>query len=285
MTTLYIIGNGFDLWHGLPTDYGSFYAYAKDMLDEMEAYYISGSHLDRPWHNFERCLGTYDWQLFYDAYNNVDVMSEDFRRSQAYSLEDELTAESESHVESVRNLFCEWISEIDVSVASAKFQFNQGASFLTFNYTNTLQSVYGVPESRILHIHGSAAAYDELVFGHGETMVEEPELDENGDSNRTMFTDAQGAAKYPFYAFQKPVVEMLKKHQVYFSSLSRVSEVVVMGHSINDVDLAYFMEVSQRAKGSCWVVYCYKKSEAEHYVRQLGRCGVPEDLIEIRAYQ
>lgn len=250
----------------------------------MEAYYISGSHLDRPWHNFEICLGTYDWQLFYDAYNNIDVMSEDFRPSQAYGLEDELTAESESHVESVRSLFFEWISEIDVSVASAKFQFNQGASFLTFNYTDTLQSVYGIPKSQVLHIHGSATAYDDLVFGHGETMAEEPEIDEKGNSNRTIFTDAQGAAKYPFYAFQKPVHEILKKHQVFFSSLTRVSEIVVIGHSLSDVDLVYFIEISQHAKGSRWVFYCYKESDAEHYVRQLGRRGVPSNLIEIRAY-
>jgi hypothetical protein len=40
MTTLYIIGNGFDLWHGLPTGYGDFYEHAKEALDEMEAYYV-----------------------------------------------------------------------------------------------------------------------------------------------------------------------------------------------------------------------------------------------------
>lgn len=32
--------------------------------------------------------------------------------------------------------------------------------------------------------------------------------DLNGDSNRTMFTDEEGAAKYPFYVLQKPVNEV-----------------------------------------------------------------------------
>lgn len=32
--------------------------------------------------------------------------------------------------------------------------------------------------------------------------------DDNGDSNRTMFSDAEGAAKNPFYALQKPVSEV-----------------------------------------------------------------------------
>ncbi len=64
MTSLYIIENGFDLWHGLPTGYIDFYEHAKEALDEMEAYYVSGDSLERPRHDFEDCLGTYDWQLF-----------------------------------------------------------------------------------------------------------------------------------------------------------------------------------------------------------------------------
>lgn len=33
MAKLYMIGNGFDLWHGLPTGYDRFYAFAKEMID------------------------------------------------------------------------------------------------------------------------------------------------------------------------------------------------------------------------------------------------------------
>lgn len=40
MTKLYIIGNGFDLWHGPPTGYDNFYIFTKELLDEMENYYI-----------------------------------------------------------------------------------------------------------------------------------------------------------------------------------------------------------------------------------------------------
>ena len=36
MTTLYIIGNGFDLYHGLPTSYTDFYEFGKKLLDEIE---------------------------------------------------------------------------------------------------------------------------------------------------------------------------------------------------------------------------------------------------------
>jgi len=284
MTTLYIIGNGFDLWHNLPTDYGSFYAYAKETLDEMEAYYVSGENLERPWHDFENCLGTYDWQLFYDAYNDINVTSESFKPSHAYGLEDELVEQSEGHVESIQTLFHEWVSSIDVSITSTKYPFSQNAIYLTFNYTDTLQTVYEISSGSILHIHGSAAAYDDLIFGHGKSMEEEPEVDENGDSNRTMFTDAQNAAKHPFYAFQKPVSERIEENRSYFRSLSGVIEVVVIGHSINDIDLPYFKEVAKYAPNCRWAVYSYKTSDSKHHVRQLERCGVTSNNIDIRAY-
>lgn len=284
MKTLYIIGNGFDLWHGLATDYGSFYEHAKKALDEMEAYYISAGPAEKPWHDFENCLGTYEWKYLYDAFNEIDVSAESFRPSDAYGLEDELVERSKELVESIEELFHEWVSDIDISIAAKKVAFDKHAQFLTFNYTETLQKTYGIPSSSVLHIHGSVAAYDKLIFGHGESREEEPEIDENGDSNRSMFTDAENAAKYPFYAFQKPVGELIAKHGGYFSSLLGITKVIVIGHSLNDIDLPYFREVAKNTSGCTWVVYCYRESDGDHHRRQLVRCGVDACRIETCAY-
>jgi len=284
MTTLYVIGNGFDLWHGLPTDYASFYSYAEDVLDEMDAYYVGRGHLGTPWHDFENCLGTYDWQLFFDEYNEVDVMSESFRPSELYGLEDELVEKTTSHIEGLRELFQEWVRSIDVSSAKSKVVFEPDSKFLTFNYTNTLQSVYEIAENCIFHIHGSVAGYDELIFGHGVEIEEELELDENGDSNRSMFTDSENPAKSPLYAFKKPVEEIIANNSQYFASLSGVSRIVVIGHSLNDIDIPYFEEIRKSTRGSKWVVYCYRESDAQHYQYQLERCLVSSNDIEFRAY-
>lgn len=58
MTKLYIIGNGFDLWHKLPTSYDLFYDFAKDTLDELESYFYIDTTQGGPWSDFENCLGT-----------------------------------------------------------------------------------------------------------------------------------------------------------------------------------------------------------------------------------
>ena len=34
MAKLYVIGNGFDLWHGLPTRYGQFYEFANSEIQD-----------------------------------------------------------------------------------------------------------------------------------------------------------------------------------------------------------------------------------------------------------
>ena len=57
MTKLYIIGNGFDLWQGLPTSYDLFYEYAKETLDELESYFHIDTAQSGPWYDFENSLG------------------------------------------------------------------------------------------------------------------------------------------------------------------------------------------------------------------------------------
>lgn len=284
MAKLYIIGNGFDLWHGLPTSYDDFYAFGKEMLDDIEEFYLFDVCHEGPWHDFENSLGRFDWRRFYEAYNHVDITSENFRRSEVYGLEDDLTEQSNLHVEAIQETFREWVEGIDISVVKKKLVFPDDASFINFNYTSTLQSLYGISDERVFHLHGCTDKFDELIFGHGETMEEEGEFDENGNSNRTMFSDAECAAKYPFYALQKPVNEVLQKNRKVFDLVRYVSEIVVIGHSLNNIDLPYFRALSACAQSARWLVCCYKEPDKITYVEQLVSCGVRRESISTCEY-
>lgn len=136
----------------------------------------------------------------------------------------------------------------------------------------------------IFHIHGKADRYDDLIFGHGETMEEMPELDENGDSNRTMFSDAEAAAKRPFYALQKPVDDVLNEHMSLFRSLSSIQKIIVIGHSLNKIDLPYFEEIARQAPDANWTVCIYKPEEKDPAIQALSKCGVPDGKIDICRY-
>lgn len=284
MTKLYVIGNGFDLWHGLPTSYRQFYEFAKETLDELENYYLFDVTQVGPWCDFENSLGAYSWSEFYDAHNHIDVQSESFRPSYVYCLEDGLREQADQHVDAIRESFREWVDGIDISAVERRLALTENALFLTFNYTSTLESVYGIDDENVLHIHGRSETFDELIFGHGETMEEEPELDENGDSNRTMFSDSQGAAKYPFYALQKPVLEILESNKIFFDSLIHISEITVIGHSLNKIDLPYFRKLAASAPNARWIVCSYDADEEIHHLQELVRCGVLRERIQICAY-
>lgn len=284
MTKLYVIGNGFDLWHGLPTSYCQFYEFAKGTLDELENYYLFDVAQTGPWCDFENSLGTFNWSEFYDAHNHIDVQSESFRSSYVYCLEDDLMEQADKHVDAIRECFREWIDGINISAVERRLALTENALFLTFNYTSTLESVYNIDKENVLHIHGRSETFDELIFGHGDTMEETPELDENGDSNRTIFSDAEGAAKRPFYALQKRVLEILESNKIFFDSLVHISEITVIGHSLNKIDLPYFRKLAASAPNARWIVFYFEANEKEHHLQQLIQCGVLRDRIQFCTY-
>jgi len=70
------------------------------------------------------------------------------------------------------------------------------AFFLTFNYTPSLQELYGVPDRRILHIHGEANLPDsDLILGHAWHVVMKTQLVEVQFLLGMCTTDGAGAGK------------------------------------------------------------------------------------------
>lgn len=80
----------------------------------------------------------------------------------------EFVAELESYVN-------KWARQIRLNKVKPKCKEifrNQEDFFLTFNYTNTLERIYEIPYSNILHIHGGVSGIDgSPVLGHGNTEV------------------------------------------------------------------------------------------------------------------
>lgn len=208
---------------------------------------------------------------------------ESFKLSETYGLQDELTARADELHRSIEECFCEWIDQIHADAASTQMAFENPATFITFNYTLTLQSVYEIQDSRIRHIHGRAERGD-VVFGHGAQIAEEPELDENADGIRTMFAGAEDAAKYPLYAFQKQTARIIQNNRTYFDSLCDLTRIEVIGHSLADVDIPYFREVANQNTGCDWILYCYDESEIQSMVKQLVKSGVDGTKISTRPY-
>ncbi|GAC19485.1 bacteriophage abortive infection AbiH family protein [Paraglaciecola arctica] len=278
MNVLYIIGNGFDRWHGLPTSYCDFYKYSKQTLDQYK-YFFEQSGVTEPWSDFENNLGEYDWELLYCEYEQPNLSSESFRSSYVYGLEDGITEQTESLVSDITSEFESWVNSIDITNVSPKMCFIPESKFLSFNYTNTLQSVYKVPHGHVKHIHGNVDTREKLIFGHCSMRMEPSEFDEDGYSNSKYFHDAENAARKPLAALKKPVEFIIDNLSHWFDSLTDIDCIVVLGHSLNSVDMPYFKRIFEFNPSAEWVVSCYSTSECEKHRGSLVNIGITIDKI------
>ncbi|RFZ90286.1 hypothetical protein D0C36_21040 [Mucilaginibacter conchicola] len=272
MKKLYIIGNGFDLYHSLPSRYADFHqhiaVHEPDLLQELDSYFNFRVDKNYLWSNFEQDLCHFNHKRFMAAYNHIDIMSDSFKPSEFYSLFDEVTAESERLAEQIRGAFREWVEAFELDEIDhtryTPLLLDQDAAYINFNYTDTLEEIYQIPKNRILYIHHNANAYDgELIFGHGKKrdQKEIPTIDEGGEPTRTPYTDSENTSRSLFYVFQKNTKEVLKEHRKWFGTLKKVEEVIILGHSIGRVDWPYFKEISKQAPLAEWIVSYYGEKE------------------------
>ena len=275
MSTLYIIGNGFDLHHSLKTNYSDFHKFVAENYNDLEWAFEEFFRLrygsEFLWNHFEHDLSTFDWKSFFEHHNNIDVMSDSFKPSERFGLEDEISEAGEVLIESIRNAFYEWIDELEypdmknenISLLKLEAQ----SRFLNFNYTSSLELYYRILPGDILYIHNKADNLgDQLIFGHRTRAESDPKIseqDENGDSNRTLFTDAEDAARTIFYEFQKDTKNIMRKHREFFGGLSDVNRIIVLGHSMGEVDWLYFRYIRKRLPSAQWQISYYGDSEID----------------------
>lgn len=180
MANLFIIGNGFDLAHGIKSSYNDFkkylhsycgnestygfaipsvYSKIKDtddietarMLIKLITIAENGSY----WSDLENSLGRIDYYRFFER-NAID----EYNKMVAQSLEISIIK--------IRYFFEKWIKTINYSNVERIQSFcnlinAEEDYFITFNYTSLLEEIYGA--KKVCHIHGRTE--DNIIFGYG----------------------------------------------------------------------------------------------------------------------
>lgn len=276
MSTLFIIGNGFDIWNRLPTSYRNFNEEYKQHLDEHVCYFDDFCGVDSEWSNFEESLGSFNQAEFHDnavMQPSLDELAEEPKL--LYGYEDEISIKKEELVDDITNAFREWISSVDVNSAQKLMHFHLPAFFVNFNYTTTLQDVYNVPNDSVLHIHGRVGR--EIIFGHGRNIdfsTNEQESDE------PWFHETSKEVAQVLGIFHKPVDEILNRNRMTLEGYDNVDNIVVIGHSINEIDIPYFQCIFDAYPQANWQNYNYKNvdmgiDEVSETHNKLLALGVP----------
>jgi hypothetical protein len=162
MRTLYIIGNGFDLQHGLPTKYSDFHNYLKNSRGGAELEYnLERFFAGDIWADFEKALGAFDIPVIIDDNRHLLPDEDSDRGGDRYIAPDYAERLVDELTTGVLNRLNEWILSVKYpqNIQSLKLPLDICGYFLSFNYTETLEDVYKIPTQNILHIHNIAKQF------------------------------------------------------------------------------------------------------------------------------
>jgi hypothetical protein len=149
----------------------------------------------------------------------------------------------------LKSQFATWIRQLEIpepSVIQKLLHLDVGATFLNFNYTPSLTKLYEVQPSQIHHIHGSIAEADsDLVLGHawnpGDRCSSNDRLDLEATDSRV--TAGNELIDLYFRETFKPTERVIAAHRPFFEQLRGTEQIIVMGHSLEDVDGPYFQKI------------------------------------------
>jgi len=186
--------------------------------------------------------------------------------------------------------FAAWIRQLTMpdptSIRSRLLRLHTSGTFLTFNYTPTLVTLYGVEPSHVVHIHGSSADADtDLILGHGWNPKDRGSSNDGLNSEDTDTRVANGNRIIDQYFEQtfKPTGRVIAAHRSFFAALRETQQILVMGHSLADVDLPYFSEIIRHVDSTNvrWRISYYHEDHIPRLRRQLVNLGgIPVDNVE-----
>jgi hypothetical protein len=289
---LYVIGNGFDLWHDIPSSYREFKSFVKerdrDLFDAVETYL--GAEED--WSDLESALASIDVDSVIEDLDHfmVSYAADDWSDAYHHDFQYEVERVVERLSATLRNQFGKWIRQLAIpnrfSAGKRLQSIDANGLFLTFNYTATLRKRYGVPDANVLHIHGCADLADsDLILGHAWNPQARKSLNDREDIEEidTRLMEANGILDGYFSATFKPSEQLIQRNRLFFDRLLDIQEVFVLGHSLSDVDAPYFKALLAvpGISSARWSIACRSNSDQSEKQERLQALGVDASRIAL----
>lgn len=284
-STLYIIGNGFDLWHGIPSSLASFKDYVRGR--DRDIYREIGDYLPtrEDWSDLETALADLDVDVIIENLGHFmgDYGADEWSDSGHHDFQYEVENLVDRLSVGMRRRFGEWIRCLPIpnweKAPQRLASLDPGAAFLNFNYTSTLSTTYGIASKHVLFIHGCAALADkDLVLGHAWDPKGRKPFNDREDIAEidTRLVEANELLDAYFSETFKRSDVLIAENAPFFESLENVRNVFVLGHSLANVDAAYFKALlAQPAVATArWSIACRNLEEWPAKHDQLARLGL-----------
>ena len=260
---LFILGNGFDVSHGIKSRYNDFKDWVllqrnQRLIELMNIFFSNEREL---WSDIETALGEYNEEAILEFCHSIDDIDYDHMMRSVAAIEDAPDWIFKPIVEEFFESFNQWVESIDISQAKIKHELFVGSKYLTFNYLETLEEVYKIPSQQIVHIHGSRDINNrKYIMGH--SSWKDPNLHDTLSGGLYFKQDTKNKIIRWMNELKKDTDCIIKNHSPFFNSLTNINTVVVKGHSLSKVDWPYFEEVAKRVSpNSRWILYYFSKGD------------------------
>ncbi|RHV56751.1 hypothetical protein DXB22_22195 [Clostridiaceae bacterium OM02-2AC] len=268
---LFILGNGFDLAHNLPTRFNPDFKNIAQKFEQDNFWDLYQSREYDIWSDFENLLGCPDFNTLEEIFSGYEPNYLSERESDRDSIIHQVNLNG-----NLMDALYEFADKADDSLHSLQANdvikqiLDSDGYYIIFNYTHTLEEIYDIPWEQILHIHGEVGennlelgytkgnftpekyGYDARKKGKGPYSEAEIENYINGIEDyyiRTAYEDLINKCK-TFYKVSR--IELLK--DFLNKNRCKIEEIIIYGHSCA-IDFEYFNYLNIRYPNAYWNFY------------------------------
>lgn len=267
-----VIGNGFDLAHKLKTSYSDFQTYlydeyqlAIDDFDDCFPEFISDSDggnyvpLDIAaallyslitnadgikWSDVENSLEYFNFTGYFDHVDQPLDKEGDINYAHYETNLHSSSSGIRELVQKLPELLNEWIENVKIDKYYQirirelyKCENKNRVKYVSFNYTDTLETLYNISRDNILYLHGKRGTYEKLIFGHGSIRESD-----NDPEMQPIF----GEIDFYLDGVFDQAIELMKKNTkaplnklLTFLNGEVIDNVYFYGFSFSEVDMIY----------------------------------------------
>lgn len=303
---LFILGNGFDLMHNVRSSYYAF----RDSIGKNNSlrttleFYLTPEDI---WADFEDSLARFNVgamassELIEDWLDMFDAFDEDASVASFYMAAEWAGEPMRTIGDELPSRFRRWVDSLAVGTADRPLkELFRNSKVLCFNYTEFVETMYGVPNEDVCYIHGSRKRkkghpLEKLILGHlpgaSDDAYDFDDSHRRGPKNpfrRKMVELAQENAIRIISEWDEELTKdsrkIINEHKDFFDGLSGITAVVTIGHSFAPVDQDYFAAVVAALPdpGAVqWYFGCYGLHDLERLEQMLIKIGLDRSSVYI----
>ncbi len=304
-STLYVIGNGFDLMHGARSSY---YDFGKTIgKNSILRFYLDNYlEVDDLWADFEGALARINVEMMcaphiMDSFlDSIGAFDKDAGVAEFYLAAETAAAPIRSFATDLRKRFLKWVLTLRTKTDDRPLKgiIKQNGKYLNFNYTEFVEELYGVGGDRICYIHGcrnkcKGFPSEELVLGHmpgasdNQYDFEDQYTYVPVEHTQMVYDAQQVALGYVSEADEeltKNCDSIIERHRDFFDSLSCINRIITIGHSLYPVDWEYFSEIisiAGKENNLQWFLGCHGKADLDRIIDFVNHFRISKDRVYI----